>query len=81
MDFSRRNFVVSAGFGAAALASQAPAQRTDEQARFMPGDVKHTHVKANGISLHIAEQGTGRWYFCVTDFPKVGIAGGTSFPR
>ena len=70
MDSSRRNFVVSAGIGAAVMASQALAQRTDASAPFVPGDVKHRHVKANGISLHIAEQGTGPLVLLCHGFPE-----------
>jgi pimeloyl-ACP methyl ester carboxylesterase len=67
MDLSRRSFM---GTGVAALASQASAQRTEALEPFVPGDVQHRRVKANGINLHIAEQGGGPLVLLCHGFPE-----------
>ncbi len=41
-------------------------------------ELKHRTVEANGIRQHLVEQGAGRWFSFVTDFPRAGIPGAIS---
>ena len=59
MEYSRRDIAALAGLGLAGLASQSLAQRTHAPTPFVPGDVQHRRIQVNGISLHVAEKGTG----------------------
>ena len=70
MEYSRRGMVAAAGMGLAASASQAPAQRPAEGALAGLIDVKHRRVTANGIRLHIAEQGAGPLVLLCHGFPE-----------
>ena len=71
MEYSRRDFGALGGLGLAGMANQALAQRPDALTPFVPGDVKHRRVKANGINLHIAEQGTGPLVLLCHGFPEI----------
>ncbi len=70
MKFSRRNFVAAAGMGLAASESEASAQGPVAAAPSVSSDIKHRRVTANGISLHIAEQGTGPLVLLCHGFPE-----------
>jgi epoxide hydrolase A/B len=67
MEFSRRDIAALASIG---LASQILGQRADAPVPFVPADVKHRRLIANGINLHIAEQGTGPLVLLCHGFPE-----------
>jgi pimeloyl-ACP methyl ester carboxylesterase len=70
MEFSRRDIGTLLGASFAGMVSQALAQRTDTLSPFLPAAVHHRRVKANGINLHIAEQGTGPLVLLCHGFPE-----------
>lgn len=70
MDYSRRDIAALVGVGIVGMASQATAQSLNPLEPFVPGDVTHRRIKANGINLHIAEQGTGPLVLLCHGFPE-----------
>ena len=70
MKYSRREIAVLTSLGLAGVALQLKAQSTAPLATFVPSDVKHRHIKANGINLHIAEQGAGPLVLLCHGFPE-----------
>lgn len=70
MESSRRDFGSLVGLGLAGMANQALAQRSDTPTPLVPGDIGHRRLKANGINLHIAEQGTGPLVLLCHGFPE-----------
>jgi pimeloyl-ACP methyl ester carboxylesterase len=70
MEYSRRDIATLVRVGLVGIASQALAQRTDTLSPFLAAAVHHRRVKANGINLHIAEQGTGPLVLLCHGFPE-----------
>jgi pimeloyl-ACP methyl ester carboxylesterase len=70
MEYSRREIAALVGVGLAGMAGQALAQQSDTPTPFVPSDVKHWRITANGIKLHIAEQGTGPLVLLCHGFPE-----------
>ncbi len=70
MKYSRRDMATSVGIGLAASANQALAQNGVDEALAGLQAVTHRHVTANGIRLHIAEQGTGPLVILCHGFPE-----------
>lgn len=67
MENSRRNFVASIGLGLAANSSATSAQNP---ASMVSSGVNHRRVIANGIGLHVAEQGAGPLVILIHGFPE-----------
>jgi epoxide hydrolase A/B len=70
MEYSRREFSGLVSLGLAGLVTQVRAQGTNTFALFVPGDVTHRRVQANGLNFHIAEQGTGPLVLLCHGFPE-----------
>jgi pimeloyl-ACP methyl ester carboxylesterase len=70
MDLSRRNLIASIGMGLAAGIDEASGQSGVDPAQTALADIKHRRIEANGIHLHIAEQGAGPLVFLCHGFPE-----------
>ena len=59
MTFSRREMIGAIASGVALPAFAAP-QETSQQIKYPgPATIKHRAISANGLKIHIAEQGSG----------------------